>query len=610
MTTRSIVRRGSTHHAYRGAGSAPVRIKVKAQFLPGSSSGGRSFGKSKKQKARQSRMSIAGNAALTLAMGGTAAEVQDLIAVPEDGEEEEYDGAAEAAAGGWIRHEDEEGNPYWYNEETYDTSWTDPALGDAAAGGALLPGWIEQESEDGSGTYYYHETSGDTSWERPSAAADGSSEGAAGAAGLPAGWSAVVTDDGETYYYNETTEETSWDVPVAELAGHHGAELPPGWEEVVGEDGSTYYHHVESGETAWDHPGGAAAPAAAAAPPSTSSSTSSPSSSPRTGRRSRAASIAHARRGSIMLTSALGKDALATFQVAASGLPAGWEEVIDPESGEPYWVCTATGLSTWERPVAMAIDEVVTGGIDTNPVMEGEEEFEFVEEVDEEFEEDDEMRALNAELADADSSVQRQVSGLKGLLNQGSLSQAEFVEATKLALRRAARSSGNPPLPPPPSHAPPPRGGDGGVEMVAVVIPAGVKPGQMVEFTLADGRRQRMTVPPNSRPGQTIQVRACCMQSIRFFFFFFYKIYQNMLYVCMLTRPSVPSLVSILLIRALPLRSSLSLCVRILSTLYTLLSSLFLFPSPPPPPPSIPPDRGGEGKRGGAEESGPRDARV
>ena len=35
-------------------------------------------------------------------------------------------------------------------------------------------------------------------------------------------------------------------------------------------------------------------------------------------------------------------------------LPAGWEEQRSHTTGEVYWYNTLTGLSTWERPMALA----------------------------------------------------------------------------------------------------------------------------------------------------------------------------------------------------------------------------------------------------------------
>ena len=87
-------------------------------FVPAAAtSGGRSFGKKKK---RGRRLSVAANFALQSAMGKEAVSTLALT-------EEEVDDINAAAAANWVRHEDEQGNAYWYNEETYETSWTDPA---------------------------------------------------------------------------------------------------------------------------------------------------------------------------------------------------------------------------------------------------------------------------------------------------------------------------------------------------------------------------------------------------------------------------------------------------------------------------------------------------
>ena len=39
------------------------------------------------------------------------------------------------------------------------------------------------------------------------------------------------------------------------------------------------------------------------------------------------------------------------FEEPAAGLPPGWEELVDDDSGELYWHNQNTGETTWERPV-------------------------------------------------------------------------------------------------------------------------------------------------------------------------------------------------------------------------------------------------------------------
>ena len=77
-------------------------------------------------------------------------------------------------------------------------------------------------------------------------------------ASLPPGWTEHVSessDPGKTYYHHAETGETVWEKPTA--ASNDDAELSPGWTAHVSESsdhGKTYYHHAESGETVWEKP--------------------------------------------------------------------------------------------------------------------------------------------------------------------------------------------------------------------------------------------------------------------------------------------------------------------------------------------------------------------
>ncbi|KAI5960722.1 PRP40 [Candida margitis] len=63
--------------------------------------------------------------------------------------------------------------------------------------------WEELKTEDGQ-RYYYNKETEETSWTLP--------EGEVASVTQP-GWQEYTTDDGETYYYNESTGETTWDKP-------------------------------------------------------------------------------------------------------------------------------------------------------------------------------------------------------------------------------------------------------------------------------------------------------------------------------------------------------------------------------------------------------------
>jgi hypothetical protein len=85
-----------------------------------------------------------------------------------------------------------------------------------------------EECDDGEGnTYYYNAKSGESSWEKPAArklkalvntglwkglADDHESQRTTDA--LPEGWHAYHDVEGNPYYYNEATEETSWERPA------------------------------------------------------------------------------------------------------------------------------------------------------------------------------------------------------------------------------------------------------------------------------------------------------------------------------------------------------------------------------------------------------------
>ena len=60
--------------------------------------------------------------------------------------------------------------------------------------------WIEYTTGDGQ-AYYYNTVTGETTWELPVVSK------------APQTWEEYKTDDGQTYYYNTITKETSWEKP-------------------------------------------------------------------------------------------------------------------------------------------------------------------------------------------------------------------------------------------------------------------------------------------------------------------------------------------------------------------------------------------------------------
>jgi hypothetical protein len=65
------------------------------------------------------------------------------------------------------------------------------------------PGWIQYTTGDGQ-AYYYNTITGETSWEIPKTSENKPNKDV---------WVEYKTDDGQTYYYNTITQETSWEKP-------------------------------------------------------------------------------------------------------------------------------------------------------------------------------------------------------------------------------------------------------------------------------------------------------------------------------------------------------------------------------------------------------------
>jgi len=127
----------------------------------------------------------------------------------------------------------------------------------------LPEGWekhVSKTSNPGQ-AYYFNSSTGETRWEYPgsnSESEENKENVSNDSASLPPGWTAHVSessDPGKTYYHNAETGETVWEKPTA--ASSEEDPLPPGWTAHVSESsdpGKTYYHNAETGETVWEKP--------------------------------------------------------------------------------------------------------------------------------------------------------------------------------------------------------------------------------------------------------------------------------------------------------------------------------------------------------------------
>ena len=130
----------------------------------------------------------------------------------------------------WVAHFTEDGSPYYFNERTFESSWTAPLAPRSPAVAEMQPTrWpsMVQEAEApvlAAGTSVQHPTSGEVLLQQIAPAATAQNVSALplrppyrtppGMSMLP-GWTRHTTEDGSAYYFNERTQESSWTAPVA-----------------------------------------------------------------------------------------------------------------------------------------------------------------------------------------------------------------------------------------------------------------------------------------------------------------------------------------------------------------------------------------------------------
>lgn len=166
-----------------------------------------------------------------------------------DGNQQDKDDEEPRRAGDWLEHEDDEGNKYYHNEKTGETTWDRPeefdkldSSGDAAAEPLSSPkhgldesnnkeeeegeprragDWLEHEDDEGR-KYYHNLVTDEVTWERPEEfdKLDSGDDKAALASSAPidgqpskAGkWEKLIDPEtGREYYYNG--EVTQWEEP-------------------------------------------------------------------------------------------------------------------------------------------------------------------------------------------------------------------------------------------------------------------------------------------------------------------------------------------------------------------------------------------------------------
>ncbi|KAL7543111.1 hypothetical protein ACHAWF_009460 [Thalassiosira exigua] len=182
---------------------------------------------------------------------------------------------------------------------TYESSLTDTNDGQG-----LPSNWMTLEDPDSGDTYYANEETGETTWERPTLTlpktmtveVDNDSEVDKGDQ-LPPGWIALEdADSGDTYYLNEKTMETTWDRPCRDNSEKGGPEIDDNSEDEPDNDNGDGNNDEEEEDASNED-----------------------------------------------------NDTVGD----SDDLPPGWEAILDPSSGDYYYV-QENGETQWERPRPMS----------------------------------------------------------------------------------------------------------------------------------------------------------------------------------------------------------------------------------------------------------------
>ena len=141
---------------------------------------------------------------------------------------------------GWIETHDDDGNLYYYNEETGETSWEPPGVSETEAKEGSS--WSKLIDDETGVPYYYDSVSGETSWDAPpgfledevkdqspvspgkesaqhyiqKALSSPKAKRLKASDGLKTDWIEVWDEENNApYFFNEGTQEVTWERPIA-----------------------------------------------------------------------------------------------------------------------------------------------------------------------------------------------------------------------------------------------------------------------------------------------------------------------------------------------------------------------------------------------------------
>lgn len=107
----------------------------------------------------------------------------------------------------WAEYQDEQGNPYSFNNVTGETTYDPPASQAAST--------YSQHVDEGGVPYWYNATTGDSTYEDPSGAGGSVEHGGTDAVTVQSsGWQEYADESGHPYWHNELTGESTYENPT------------------------------------------------------------------------------------------------------------------------------------------------------------------------------------------------------------------------------------------------------------------------------------------------------------------------------------------------------------------------------------------------------------